>query len=307
MQQNPDWPAQAVLRTRREEAIALEPDDATVLAQCTPKPSLPAQLPPITAGRALLRCAEALANAGRTDEANQTARHAWVDAIDDAGTEAVFLNRWAGIADDRRPVGAIPAARLVATPPAATRQITRLDADAPSRPPRRASPCGATTRRRRRWSQPCRASLRDDPGLMLDRAKSLRRADRIGDALALWQKCRQPGAGRGAGPRAGVLGGAEPDRPPPAQGRQPGGRLCDRRRQHARRPASRGRTASSWPASSPCACCTIRRRLRRISRVWPTRRRAAITQGRAHYWLGRAAAAAGGRSEAGIHQGGGAG
>ena len=34
MQQNPDWPNQALLERRRQEAIALEPDLAATLAQC---------------------------------------------------------------------------------------------------------------------------------------------------------------------------------------------------------------------------------------------------------------------------------
>src|ERR1700722_9499661 len=41
MRQSPDWPAQALLERRREEAITAEPDDATVLAQCTADPTLP--------------------------------------------------------------------------------------------------------------------------------------------------------------------------------------------------------------------------------------------------------------------------
>ena len=38
MQRNPDWPAQAMLERRRQEAIASDPDDASVLAQCSPGP-----------------------------------------------------------------------------------------------------------------------------------------------------------------------------------------------------------------------------------------------------------------------------
>src|SRR5208282_5910331 len=33
---SPDWPAQAQLERRRQEAIATDPDDAAVLAQCGP-------------------------------------------------------------------------------------------------------------------------------------------------------------------------------------------------------------------------------------------------------------------------------
>ena len=40
MQRNPDWPAQAMLERRRQEAIASDPDDASVLAQCSPTPTL---------------------------------------------------------------------------------------------------------------------------------------------------------------------------------------------------------------------------------------------------------------------------
>src|SRR3954470_10228427 len=81
MQRNPDWPAQAALEHRRQEAIASDPDDAAVLAQCSPAPGLPAPL---------LACAEPPANAGRTANATALARRAWVDAIDDASGEAAF-------------------------------------------------------------------------------------------------------------------------------------------------------------------------------------------------------------------------
>src|SRR5690349_8455882 len=49
MQRNPDWPAQAMLERRRQEAIASDPDDASVLVQCNPAPTL---------ASAMLRCAE---------------------------------------------------------------------------------------------------------------------------------------------------------------------------------------------------------------------------------------------------------
>src|ERR1700675_1997352 len=40
MQRNPDWPAQSMLERRRQEAIATDPDDASVLAQCNPAPTV---------------------------------------------------------------------------------------------------------------------------------------------------------------------------------------------------------------------------------------------------------------------------
>src|ERR1700733_7693937 len=75
MQRNPDWPAQAMLERRRQEAVASDPDDAAVLVQCNPTPTL---------ASAMLRCAEAIANAGRNAEATALARQAWGGAIDTA-------------------------------------------------------------------------------------------------------------------------------------------------------------------------------------------------------------------------------
>src|SRR5271157_194369 len=60
MQQNPDWPNQALLERRRQEAIAAEPDQAAAVAQC--------ERNSLTLPQAMLRCAEAEANAGRNAE-----------------------------------------------------------------------------------------------------------------------------------------------------------------------------------------------------------------------------------------------
>ncbi len=46
---------------------------------------------------ALLRCADALADVGRGKEAGPLAREAWVIAISDATTEALFLRRFPGL------------------------------------------------------------------------------------------------------------------------------------------------------------------------------------------------------------------
>ena len=53
MLDNPDWPNQALLEHRRQDAIAADPDEADVLAQCAGAP--------VTEAPALLRCAAALA------------------------------------------------------------------------------------------------------------------------------------------------------------------------------------------------------------------------------------------------------
>jgi soluble lytic murein transglycosylase len=176
MQRNPDWPAQALLEHRRQEAIAQEPDDATVLVQCA------ASFPTLAGG--MLRCAEALANAGRTGEANDTARDAWVNAVNDAGTEAAFQRRWAGIASPADQWARFQ--RLAwSDPSAAARQLTRLDL-----PYHAAGEARLAVKRDdlqgERLVAALPPALQDDPGLMLDRARSLHRTERTQDALALW-------------------------------------------------------------------------------------------------------------------------
>ncbi len=290
MRESPDWPAQALLERRREEAISAEPDDATVLAQCTADPTLPDPRPPITLGRTLLRCAEALANAGRTAEANATARHAWVDLIDDPGAETEFLNRWAGIptADDQW----ARFERLAWTDAGgAARQIPRLDAArraaAQARLAVKLDDAAAD-----RLVAALPDALRDDPGMMLDRARRLRRISRIPEALALWQRS-----------------GAQAQRAAPAHAAEfwAERNLLARRLIHDGNPAGayviadgHGQKSGEGLVDGEFLAGFIALRLlhdpakaephfRALSIASP----AAITQGRAHYWLGRTAAAAG--------------
>jgi soluble lytic murein transglycosylase len=287
MQRNPDWPAQAMLERRRQEAIALDPDDAAVLAQC----AAPPPLAPPTIPAAMLRCAEALANAGRTAEANEAARTAWVDTITDASVEAAFLRRWAGLASANDQW--VRFHRLAwSDPSAAARQITRLDAAHHA-----AAEARLATKRDDPQAEALVASMplamRDDPGLMLDRARSLRRTDRAADALALW--LRDGARAQQAAPRhraefwaernllarklLQIGGNADGAYALVADhGQTTGEPLLDAeflagfvalRLQH--NPARAAGHFKALLAASP----------------------AAITQGRAHYWLGRAAAAAG--------------
>jgi soluble lytic murein transglycosylase len=175
MQRNPDWPAQAALERRRQEAIASDPDDASVLAQCSPAPTL---------ATAMLRCAEAIANAGRTAEANALARRAWVNAVDTAAGEATFLRRWGGIASADDQWDRFQRLAWQSDPTAAARQITRLDP---------AHHAAAEVRLAAKRDDPQTEALaatlpeafRADPGLTLDRARALRHADRAADAAVL--------------------------------------------------------------------------------------------------------------------------
>ena len=122
MAQSPDWPNQALLERRRQEAIAAEPDLASTLAQC--------ERNTLTLPQTMLRCAEALANAGRNAEAAgggapRLGRRA-------SATRAGFLRRWSGAVRPEDHWERFQ--RLVwRDPAAAARQVPRLD------PPRRAA------------------------------------------------------------------------------------------------------------------------------------------------------------------------
>ena len=178
MQRNPDWPAQAMLERRRQEAIASDPDDASVLAQCSPAPTL---------GAAMLRCAEAIANAGRAADADTLARQAWVDEIDTAAGEAIFLRRWGGITSADDQWARFQRLAWLSDPAAAARQITRLDGSRHAAAEARL----AAKRDDPQTEQLVAAlppALQVDPGLVLDRARALRRTDRDAAAAALMQR-----------------------------------------------------------------------------------------------------------------------
>lgn len=175
MAKSPDWPNQALLERRQQEAIAAEPDLANVLAECDRiQPTLP---------RTLVHCAEAEANAGHLAQANDNARRAWIDGI---GDDAAFLSRWTTAIrpeDQWARFGQL----IERDPTAAARQVPRLD------PSHRVA---AEAQLALQHNAPnaetllaeLPATLRHDPGIMLDHARWLRLADRQADALALWQR-----------------------------------------------------------------------------------------------------------------------
>lgn len=281
MAQSPDWPNQALLERRRQEAIAADPDLASTLAQCERnKLTLPA---------ALLHCAEALANAGRNADAAEDARRAWVAGY---GDETSFLRRWSGAIrpEDNRD----RFQRFAWTDAAAAgRQLQRLDPQH-----RTAADARLALQRDAPGADAQVAALpqvsRRDPGMVLDHARYLRRADRTADALALWQRAGE--AAQRDAPAEYLAG------------------FWTERNLLARRLLRDGNAAGAYALAAQHGRVTSEQlldaeflagfiALRRLNDPAAATRhfttladlsKAAITQGRAHYWLGRAIAAGGG-------------
>ncbi len=192
----PTGPTRPLLERRRQEAIAADASDDSVLGPCTQTP--------ITLPATLARCAAALADTGSTDAATADARAAWIAGYADPAEEAAFLNRWAAVltpADNwarfqhfawSDPAGAarqVP--RLAPAMRAAAKARLALIQDAADAPAQvQALPAGE----------------RDDPGLVLDEARWLRRTQHDADALALWQDRGFAAEQSSAATPTGVLG-----------------------------------------------------------------------------------------------------
>ncbi|MBW4023772.1 MAG: lytic transglycosylase domain-containing protein [Proteobacteria bacterium] len=177
MQTNPDWPQQALLRARWEQALADEPDQSAALAQCRWR--LPDE------AKALLRCAQAFAAANDTTDADEAARRAWTGTgITGPADVAAFLSQWGGIlrpSDDWARF--VMLARMES--PAAQSQVTRLaPADQPT----------ALVWVALNADNPDGAALLDalppsrqhEPGLFLAGARFIRRNGSDPDAYAFW-------------------------------------------------------------------------------------------------------------------------
>ncbi len=282
MRLNPDWPGQALLERRRQDALAAEPDQAVALAQCA--------LAPPSQANAMLRCADALALAGKTAEAAALARRTWVETISDAGIEAQFLRRWAGTvsADDEWARFQRLAWRDTA---AASRQAPRLDAGRqPAAEARLALKRDDAAADSAYLALP--APRRDDPGMMLDRARYLRRVNRNADAVALWARAGADAQKAAPDQLAGFWSERHVLARKLLRDADPAGAYAV--------VAGHGQTAVEPLTDAEFLAGFIAlRQLKDPARA--TRHfdalaqasKAAITQGRAQYWLGRSAAAAG--------------
>jgi soluble lytic murein transglycosylase len=280
MRQNPDWPLPTLMERRRQDAIAADPDNATVVALCVEKKPTPTP----ARGAALLRCADALANIGRGKEAAALAREAWVDAISDPGTEVAFARRFPGLisaADQWARFQRL----LWDDTAAAQRQVANLD------PGRAAIASARLVLKTNGTGTIGRAD--DDPGAVLDMARALRKLDQDQAALAVWRtsgtaaqraapdhldaywgerhtlarKLLRQGDAKGAFDIMAAHGQTDPKLV--VEGEFLAGFIALRRLNDPKAAAAH---FSALAAASP----------------------AVLTQSRAHYWLGRAAQAAGG-------------
>jgi soluble lytic murein transglycosylase len=277
---SPDWPRQASLAERRDAALATEPDDTLAAAQCDAGAA--------TSASALGRCAEALSSLGRTADATADARRAWVALPPDGPREAVFLTRWGAVltpADQWRRFEHLAWSDTAG----ATRQLPRL---APADSPRAAA--WLALRRDDVSALALVEALpgrdRDEPGLALEQARYLRRAGLDPEALKFWND---------SGFRAEAR--AAPDHL---------SAFWDERNILARHRLRDGDAAGAYALAADASqtapeqvadanflagFIALRKRddrtaARRHFQVLAEISKAAITQGRAHFWLARAAA-----------------
>jgi soluble lytic murein transglycosylase len=174
---NPLWPDQTNLRHRLGDAVANNPDQTTVLADCTAyKPTL---------DTAMLRCADAQRQAGHADIARDLAQRAWIDGVRDETAEQDFLKTWSSTLTPEIQWRRFDTLDW-ANDPAATRQAERLDA---------AHHALAAARLAFQHKDP-RAldflpaipeSQRADTALLLEQARWLRASNANAAALALWR------------------------------------------------------------------------------------------------------------------------
>jgi soluble lytic murein transglycosylase len=280
---SPDWPMQTTLARRRDEALATEPDANVVLAQCDQSP------PTLTA--ALLHCAQTYQSAGRAGDAAAMLRRAWIGGISDAASETSFLRDYNPVLtreDQWQRFDRLAWTEIAA----AERQIARLDpADRPRAQVRLAF--RRDDANARALYSALSAADRSDPGLVLEQARYLRRAGEDAAAMALW-----------------AADGTAAERAAPAEHQAA---FWQERNTLARRRLSQGDATGAYALvvgqaqTGPeqvvdaefLAGFIALRKLNDPARAIPhfqaltATSKAAITQGRAHYWLARAAGAQG--------------
>lgn len=299
MRASPDWPMQGSLARRRDEAMAGEGDDGVLAAECV------REAPRATA--ALLHCASVLAGRGKAAEGAVLARRAWVSGVTDAAWEQVFLHERGGVltpADQvarfermlGQDVGRAPDA-MRKQEEALKRQVARLA---------KGDVALAMARMALRRDEPGAFGLvaglpekaRRDPELFLDQAQAMRRAGQDEAAVALWAKGGTAAEKAALAERRGIFWS---ERQQMARRRLRDGdvagayALASGHAQTAAEPATDAEFLAGFIAlrkmNDPARALGHFKALAALSP-------AAITQGRARYWIGRAEEAAGHREAA---------
>lgn len=178
LNENPDWPFQSLLKQRLDLALEAEPDDGVALQVCT-------QHPP-DAALAWLRCAGAEAAAGAQNKAETDARKGWIGGTFTAAQEAATLTRWGQFftpADQWRRFANLADSDTAA----AARQLGRLVGDQQAGG---AAWLGLAEGKPNAWGSYAAlpAAARSGPGLFLAAARWLERQGFHDRALTLWQQ-----------------------------------------------------------------------------------------------------------------------
>jgi soluble lytic murein transglycosylase len=276
MATSPDWPFQSTLARRRDEAIAADLDDADAAAAC----------PAAESAAALARCAEALADLGNNTASAADARRAWVVLPPDAMEESRFLARWGTVLGPTEQSARFERLAWSDTG-AATRQEARLNpSDIPRADARmalRRDDPGAPA-----MVQALPAADQASPAIVLELAKYLRRANRDTDALAVWT---QQGTQAERAAPADHLAAFWDERNILARRRLRDG---DAQGAYALAADHAQKNAEQIADAEFLAGYVALRKLHDPAQATRhfqalTASKAAITQGRAHYWLARAA------------------
>ena len=298
MQASPDWPLQASLARRRDEAMAGEPDDAVLAAECVREAP--------RAAAALLRCAAVLSERGKAADGAALARRAWVSGFADAAWEQRFLRERGGLVTAADQMGRFE--RLLDQDVGRAPEAVRQQAEALKRQVARLAKGDvalAEARMALRRDDPAAPGLvaglvaglgeaaQRDPAMFLDQAQALRRAGQDVAAVALWAKAGTAAEKAAAAERRGMFWS---ERQQMARRRlrdgDPAGAyaLAAGHAQTAGETAADGEFLAGFIAlrrmNDPVRALAHFTALAALSP-------AAITQGRAQYWIGRAEAAAG--------------
>ena len=287
---NPDWPFQDLLRERLEAALAVEPDDALVRQLCT-------QYPPTTADP-LLRCAAAAEAGGDSAAAARDARQAWTIGDFSAAQETAIIGQWGDAftqSDQWQRFSHLAFAD--ADSGAAARQLQRLS---PDQQQAGAAWLGLLSGRADAWGAYAAlpAASRQEPGLFIAAASWLEQQNDLDRALKLWTDD----------------GTAAQQAAAPAERSAFWAQRAILARDVLREQEAKAAYALETPKLPIDASDALDRdflagfiALRSLDMPAEAARYfqalaalspAAITQGRAHYWLGRAAASAGNAGEA---------